>query len=646
VATVTLQPAPFFESIQVTSARGAIARVDPTVATAVFPSSELLTSGPLNVDDALKSVPGFTLFPSSRVSNPTTQTVMMRGLGGSGVNRSLVLADGIPLNDAFGGWVYWARIPQAAVDRVEVQRGGGGDLYGADAVGGVVQVLTIRPFRPTARGLFEGGSLGTGRVSAFGGGRVRGWRMTAAGQWFTTDGYVLVAEDDRGPIDTPSGSNHRSATASVGYQASRGWRVEGSASAFSENRTNGTPLQVNDTDGRQFSSEVTSGLRGGLLSARLFGGTQHYDQTFSELSDEPPRATEELNSVQRVPTRLVGVAVQWTRAWGRHIFLVGTEGKFVNGHAIETRFTRAQTAGPVHVETADVGGTARLGSAFVRATFAIGDRWTVVTGARGDGWQSESRLTPSTRTIGAFVPRLAVSYRAGDNGVTLRGSVYGGFRAPTLNELYRDARIGNEVTLANESLGPERLTAGDGGILVHRGRLSLQATGFWAVLDDTITNVTVSTSPSLDIRQRQNADRMRSAGVEIEADLRLPGSWWVGATSAIIDSRFAGQTRLDGYRVPHVARDSLAVNARHTGTWTVSGQLRITGPQFEDDVNALALRRATVVDVFGSRAIARGVSVFVAVENLFDADYDTGRAPIRLVGLPRAIRAGAQVTFP
>ena len=143
----------------------------------VIPASELLSSAAVSIDDALKMVPGFTLFrrTSSRVSNPTAQGVALRGLGGTGASRSLVLANGIPLNDAFGGWIYWDKVPQAAIDRIEVQRGGGSDLYGADAVGGVVQILTVRPGRPTARMLVEGGNMATGRVSLFGGGRTNGW---------------------------------------------------------------------------------------------------------------------------------------------------------------------------------------------------------------------------------------------------------------------------------------------------------------------------------------------------------------------------------------------------------------------------------------------------------------------------------------
>src|SRR5207237_7100308 len=146
---VTLQPAPFFEAVNVTSSRTDIARSDPTSTVTVMSSSELLSSGPATIDDALKAIPGFTLFrrTSSRNANPTAQGVALRGVGGSSPSRSLVLADGMPLNDAFGGWAFWDKVPQAAIDRIEVDRGSGGDLYGADALGGVIQRLTVRPAR-------------------------------------------------------------------------------------------------------------------------------------------------------------------------------------------------------------------------------------------------------------------------------------------------------------------------------------------------------------------------------------------------------------------------------------------------------------------------------------------------------------------
>ena len=123
-ARLVLQPAPFLDAVVVTASRGD-ERLSTPAATTVVTSAELLTSGGGALDDTLRSTPGFSLFrrSSSRVANPTTQGVTLRGVSGSGASRTLVLADGVPLNDVFGSWVYWNRIPQMAVERVEVVRG-------------------------------------------------------------------------------------------------------------------------------------------------------------------------------------------------------------------------------------------------------------------------------------------------------------------------------------------------------------------------------------------------------------------------------------------------------------------------------------------------------------------------------------------
>ena len=644
---VMLQPAPFFEAVNVTSSRTELPRADPAVTMTVLPAVELLTSAALTLDDALKMVPGFTLFrrTSSRVSNPTAQGVTLRGLGGTGASRSLVLTDGVPLNDAFGGWVYWDKVPQVAIERVEVLRGSGSDLYGADAVGGVVQILTWHPGQLALRALVEGGGMRTGRVSIFGGGRSRGWSYTTGGEWFTTDGYIAVAlEQDpgiapRGPIDSEIASKHRSGLASIGYQAGNGWRFDITGSVFTDNRLNGTPAVINDTASRQGGSEGAGALAGGLLSVRAFAGTQGYDQTFSSVS--PDRTSEDLNRLQRVPTKFSGAAAQWARPVGRHTLLVGAEAKFIRGETQETQLA----AGRVLISFSN-GGTQDVWSAFVQDTFLVNDRLTIVIGAHGDRWHTQSQNTSYDKTLGSFSPRASFAYRVG-SGISMRGSAYKGFRAPTLNELYRGFRAGNTQTNPNEALAPERLTGADAGVLAARGRMSARVTGFWNVLDEVITNVTLSSTPQLIVKQRANADTMRTAGVEFEASLRVRASWSVAFSSAIVDARFKGGTSLRDNRVPQVAEYNLGLNIRYShNAWMASGQLRVTGPQFEDDLNVYTLRRATVVDMFGSRSVGGKVSVFVAVENVFNSVYDVGRTPILTTGVPRAARAGVQISLP
>jgi iron complex outermembrane receptor protein len=119
--------------------------------TVLLSSAEIDANPALTTDDLLRQVPGFSLFrrSSSRVANPTTQGVSLRGLGASGPSRALVLEDGIPMADPFGGWVYWDRIPRTELSSVEVVRGGASSLYGSDALGGVVQFLSRVPKGPS-----------------------------------------------------------------------------------------------------------------------------------------------------------------------------------------------------------------------------------------------------------------------------------------------------------------------------------------------------------------------------------------------------------------------------------------------------------------------------------------------------------------
>jgi outer membrane receptor protein involved in Fe transport len=645
---ITLEPAPFFEAVNVTSARTLQPRADPTVTVTVIPSSELLTTAAVSIDDALKMVPGFTLFrrSSSRVSNPTSQGVSLRGLGGTGPSRSLVLGDGLPLNDAFGGWVYWDKIPQAAVDRIEVQRGSGSDLYGADAVGGVIQILTLRPGSPTARALLEAGDMGTARVSLFGGSRTGGWMYSAGGEWFQTDGYIAIAEAQdpgaapRGPIDSEVASEHRSGLMTLGYQAANGWRVDARGNVFDEDRLNGSPASINATASRQASVDVAGGVHGGLVLLRGFGGTQGYDQTFTSIN--AARTAETLTRRQRVPTETVGAGGQWLRPVGRHSVVVGADARQVEGTTIETPFN-AQGALP----TTRAGGRQRLGSAFVQATWNPGDRLTLVAGAHGSGWHTESSHTDFEKTLGAFNPRASFAYRLGDSGVTVRGSAYRGFRAPTLNEFYRGFRAGNTQTNPNEALLPERLSGADAGLQISHGRVSARITAFWNVLNDAITNVTRSITPQLITKQRANADKVRAAGLEIEADARLSRAVTATFAMGLVDSRFAGDTDLRDHRVPQVPRYNVGIGGRYNAMgWTGSAQLRVTGPQFEDDQNLFRLRRATVFDIYTSRGVGRRVQAFVAVENLFDTEYDVGRTPVLTTGLPRTLRGGLQIALP
>src|SRR4029450_6707831 len=188
-----------------------------------------------------------------------------------------------------------------------------------------------------------------------------------------------------------------------------------------------------------------------------------------------------------------------------------------------------------------------------------------------------------------------------------RGPPYRGFRSPTLNERFRNFRAGDTLTQANELLVAEKLTGGEVSALLARGPWSARATLFSTTLDDAIANVTLSVTPALTTRQRQNAAKVRSTGLELEGDWRPTPQWSIGAQLTTTDAGFiGGAAGLDGLDVPQGPHYQASFSVRFTDPrWvTATAQARFIGDQFEDDRNTLVLENPARVDVFASRAVA------------------------------------------
>jgi outer membrane cobalamin receptor len=147
---IVLQPASAREMVTVSAAKTAVRLAETPGSTVLLSTTDVIASPSLRVDDVLRQIPGFSLFrrSNSRFANASNQGVSLRGLGGTAASRALVLEDGLPLVDAFGGWVYWDRVPRESISSVEVFRGGASNLYGSDALGGVVQFMTRQPEYP------------------------------------------------------------------------------------------------------------------------------------------------------------------------------------------------------------------------------------------------------------------------------------------------------------------------------------------------------------------------------------------------------------------------------------------------------------------------------------------------------------------
>jgi outer membrane receptor protein involved in Fe transport len=660
---ITLATATVAEQITVTADR-APSRVSDTAASVIVLSpDDIQTTAALALDDALRQVPGFTLFrrSGSRTANPTSQGVSLRGVGASGASRAVVLSDGLPINDPFGGWIYWSRVPRQSVSRIEVVQGGASSLYGTDALGGVISFIP-RDVRDSVFSLETSyGNQQTPDVSMFAAGRLFQWSGQIAAEAFHTDGYIPVDEGERGAVDTRAASQH--STLQVGLDrllADRG-RVFARGSLFGESRENGTRLTPNRTYIRQLGLGLDwNSERAGAIVARLFASTQVYDQNFSAIAAD--RQSELLTRSQRVPAQQIGFTSQWSRVVGlRQTLVAGLDGREVRGASDELAFVAGRLTSAI-----GAGGRERTIGVFAEDIIRITPRFLLTIGARADRWRNYDAFTTTKplatpgpasvtkftdRIETAFSPRLSLLYKASER-VSLFASGYRAFRAPTLNELYRSFRVGNVLTLANQNLRAERLTGGEAGAGVNAiaGRLAVRGTFFWSELTRPIANVTLSVTPALITRQRQNLGRTRSLGVEFETDAHLTRTVMLSGGYQFADAtvrRFPANPALEGLLIPQTPRHQLTFQARYDNPSlvTVAIQGRAAGAQFDDDQNQLKLERFFTLDLFASRRLSRNVELFAAFENLTDQRYDIGRTPVLTLGPPLLARAGLRLHF-
>jgi outer membrane receptor protein involved in Fe transport len=666
---IVLRPAALAQEITVTATRMETPLSETTADVRVLTQREVAATPALTLDGALQQVPGFTLFrrTGSRVANPTAQGVSLRGVGASGASRALVLEDGIPLNDPFGGWVYWDRVPREAVGRLEVVRGGVSDLYGSSAMGGVINVLTRQATTSEFSLDTSYGNENTPAGSFWSSIRHGPWAMNFDGEAFNTDGYILVNSQDRGALDTPANSEHEVGDATLERKLGENGRVFATATYFREIRANGTPLTYNRTHTRQLAIGADwVSARAGVFSFRGYGGPEVFDQTFSSVAAD--RNSESLVRAQRVPAQQTGVSIQWNRPVGmKQTLVAGFDGREVRGASNELGFFGGRMTSAL-----GAGGRQRTAGVYGEDVIRLTARWQVTAALRFDHWRNYDSLAtsksltspiPATvtnfpeRTETAFSPRLGMLYRLTSN-VSLVGSAYRAFRAPTLNELYRGFRVGNVVTNANSDLKAERLTGAEAGAQFggFRRKLTGRGTFFWSDVTDPIANVTLSVTPTLITRQRQNLGRTRSRGVDLDAALHVTPTFELTGGYEFVNATvlsFAANPSLVGLEIPQVPRhvftfQALYSNPTASSQWrrvTLGLQGRYVGNQFDDDQNLLPLGKFFTLDASLSRRIWRDTEAYVAVENIFDERYTVQRTPVSQLGYPVLFRVGFRMNF-
>jgi outer membrane cobalamin receptor len=585
----------------------------------VLDQQQLETIPGVNLDDRLRQIPGFSLFrrTSSIVANPTTQGVSLRAIGSSGASRTLVLWDSIPVNDPFGGWVYWTRIDPAFISEVDVDRGASTSIFGDRAMGGTISLFSPEPQREHLFADVLAGNEGTADVAAGYSNAWGPWGLTLHSREFTTDGYYITPAQLRGTVDNKANVRFATGEMLLTYLGVAD-RLAIHLDILAEERHNGTELTHNSTGLGTVGGHYTHSWSNDQISILAFHTQEQFHSTFSSVSAN--RNKETLTSKQTVPVYDYGGAAYWQHH--------GTNGPFkwntiVGADADDTHGISRDYSYSTHILTPS-GGTLLEHGVFGQGDVSIGPaRFFAGIRQQYTGENGETFVSPNGG--------VAVGVRR----FRLRASGYRSFRAPTLNELYRQFRVGNVLTLANPKLIPEGLTGVEAGFDWTGERTHVSLSLFRNELDNLIDNATLSTTPVLILRMRENFPAALSRGLEANVS-RHWTHWTAEGGYMYADARLS-----TGQRIPQIPKQQGTAQLVYSAKSTLlSAGVRAFGLQFDDDLNQFLLPGFATVELMAQQHLTSKLSAVASVENLLDRTYLVALTPTANTGEPRIWRLG------
>jgi outer membrane receptor protein involved in Fe transport len=628
----------------------------------------LTNSASNRLEDILRDVPGFQLFrrSDSRSANPTSQGATLRALGGNASSRALLVLDGVPQTDPFGGWVAWPAYDPRRLGSARVIRGGGSGANGPGALAGTIELESAAA--SDLAGL--AGSLSYGSrdsIDAFASAGLAAGSgfLSVSASYARGDGFIPVVEEQRGPVDRAAPYEQRSLSLRAVAPLAPGVELQASALVFDDERERGTAL----SDIRSEGADASVRLVGRSWTALAYVQTRDFATSFASVNAARTTVTRTADQYA-VPATGLGARAEWRPSLGALDLRLGADWRETTGRTQEF----FQFVGGQGTRQRLAGGRTRTLGAFAEASWESGP-FTATAGGRLDRWTiKDGFLRERVLASNALLTDTAFADRAGweptgragaawrpAQALTLRAAAYLGWRLPTLNELYRPFRVGTDATAANAALDPERLRGAEvGAELRPLPGLRFGLTAFSNRLEGAIANVTLGqgagTFPGVGFvaaggafRQRQNLDAIQVEGVELDARYER-GEWTLAGGYSFADARVRASgpaLPLNGLRPAQTPRHSLSASLawRRDDGAAASLAARWAGAQFEDDLNRQLIPSALTFDAAAAYPLTRRLALEARAENVTDEQVVAGISGSGIVerATPRTFWIGLRI---
>ncbi len=613
------------ETVVITATRTAepLARTGESIS--VITAADLEAMQTLAVSDALATTPGLVMVRNGGVGQTATL-----GLRGAGAGQTLVLIDGIRINDpsTTDGEALLGDLFVNDIDRIEILRGPQSTLYGSDAIGGVVNVLTKRggpsPFALSASA--EGGSFDTYRLNAAANGTLDALDYGAAVNYLHSNG--ISAADSRHGNNEADGTGNLGLTANTRYHLTENFSLDLRAiytNARTEFDDNYLPPTYQIADSPVYNRDTQFfGYAGANLD--LFDGLWH--NRIAYLDTLGRRTT--YDSPYYLPLHEdYSYRGETQRFEYQGILDLTATDQVTYGVETEERSLASNIAG-----YPDAAGHNRVTGYYAQGQTTLFSQLTLTGGVRYDDNQEFGGHT-SLKFAGAWTP---------NNGVTVLRANYGdGFKAPTLYELF--SVYSNPLT----ALKPETAHGWEAGVdqaffgdavrasLTYFDRRTSNQIDFFSCYFVTSAACALRSAVG---GYYYNIGRSRAEGLEAEVQAKIGETL---ALSANLTDMHAVDlsSHTDLARRPHLLANA---EARWTplADWSFGAGLNYVGRRFDSAGGYSPLPDYTLVNLTASHRLDRHFELYARIENLFDHRYE----PVAGYGAPgRAVYAGIRATY-
>ncbi len=620
------QASTLLPEIVVTATRIATPTLEVPAFTTVIGADDIKSSPAADLSELLRDRAGLVVNSDGAAGAVSTASIR-----GSTSSEVLVLVNGVPLNSSRDGTVDLSQIPLSMISRVEIVRGGESSVYGTNAVGGIVNIITKKPGRTASMSvkIENGGYLphaamvvsqgggqtpvaadpldlldmqrlslsGSGRLGRIGvaaaGGFTRaangfvwndssylgGWRRESHAGGLSGNGYLDVS--------APFGAGTVSVT---GTLTSSAFDVPGSLDPFGI---------TSHAEQQRTVARGTVGYASEQKPADRFGVKADGYYQFDLLHYADPSAVPITDSTHRTNTAGGELSSD----------LTVTDLLSLNGGA-STRYDA--------LSSSDVGQRSRLDVAgFVSATYSATPKLSLTPSARYDYF---------TDIGGGFSYRLGTVY-AINSVSSLKASLSRSFRVPTMNDLYWPS---SPYAMGNPALKPESALAGDFGYSVRTRALSLDCALFsryvtdqiiWAPTGDPVTSPWTPT----------NLGRTLIPGIELNGKIQFLNGFSFSASysfiySFLLTGAAASYSIADNKRVPYVPINTLAAELGYKkGGAHLSVEGRYVGREYTDDGNTLsaAITGHAVFNLRYLQQLGKSVGFSLVLKNVLNSVYET-----------------------